>query len=165
MDPARKPRPEFEPDIRPRFGVIQGGGETTDDRPAKGSLYDVNSGENPNEVQALREQEQEGTPRADWQDNTTEEPADTKNKGKITWTGALKKGGPLLGAGGVIGAIIFLLGGFLPAMLIPSLSQNAVIHNDVKGTLLERRLIAAIQQKMADKTGPCVTKSSLCLKN
>lgn len=174
MDPARKPRPEFEPDIRPRFGVIQGGGETTDDRPAKGSLYDVNSSENPNgvqaddtssDIQALREQEQEGTPRANWQDNTTEQPADVKTKGKVTWTGVLKKGGPLLGAGGIIGAIIFLLGGFLPTMLIPSLSQNAVIHNDVKGTLLERRLIAAIQQKMADKTGPCVTKSSLCLKN
>ena len=122
------------------------------------------SQENTN-IAALREQEQEGTPRGSWQDNTTEQPAEAKSKGKITWTGALKKGGPLLGAGGIIGAIIFLLGGFLPAMLIPSLSQNAVIHNDVKGTLLERRLIAAIQQKMADKSGPCVTKSSLCLNN
>lgn len=76
---------------------------------------------------------------------------------KITF----KKAAPLLGATGIIGIIIFLLGGWLPTMLLPSLSQGAVSENDARGTLLERRLIAKLQQKMTD-SGPCDTKLSLC---
>lgn len=111
---------------------------------------------------SLNELEQEPEEQSTYQNNYT---GNAKKKVELTAKVLLRRGGPIAGIGGIIGMILFLLGGWLPTMLIPNLSQNAVINNDVKGTLLERRLVQAISQKMADKTGPCVTKSSLCLSN
>lgn len=53
MDPARKYDPDIEPETRPDLRAIPGGGETTDDRPARGNLSLVSDN--------LAEQEKEGT--------------------------------------------------------------------------------------------------------
>jgi hypothetical protein len=110
-------------------------------------------------IEKARQAEAGSAPNTSWANKT--EPKTTKEKIKFFSIKGLKKNSPILGFGGIIGIIIFLLGGWLPTMLIPSLEQGAVAENDVRGTLLERRLIAKLKLKMTD-SGPCDTKLSLC---
>ena len=122
----------------------------------------ADSGQEDENIERARmaEQEAQGAPGASWADRTAPQPV-TSGSRKFITNITLKRAAPLLGIGGIIGIIIFLLGGWLPTMLLPSLSMGAVAENDARGTLLERRLVAKLQQKMTDN-GPCDTKLSLC---
>jgi len=119
----------------------------------------ADSSEEDKNIEKARKAESEGSPATPWQDNTT--PESSKPKIKFLSVANLKRSSPILGVGGIIGIIIFLLGGWLPTMLIPSLEQGATAENDSRGTMLERRLIAKLKLKMSD-SGPCDTKLSLC---
>lgn len=85
------------------------------------------------------------------------------NKTNMVAKFTFKKAAPFLGGGGIIGIIIFLIGGWLPTMLIPGLAQGSIAENDSRSTVLERRLLAKLKTKMADTSGPCATKSAICL--
>ena len=126
---------------------------------------DADSGQEDENIERARNGESNaaqgapGAAAAPWANRTSSQAGEQAKSfvKKIT----LKKAAPLLGATGVIGIIIFLLGGWLPTMLLPSLSQGAMSENDTRGALLERRLIAVLNNKMTDH-GPCDTKLSMC---
>ncbi len=93
-----------------------------------------------------------------WKNNVTDDKASKKSG-----TAWFKKKGPLLGIGGGLGVTGILLSGFMaPSMLFPNLMQTSVVQNDSRGAILERRLVKAIDQKMANKNTTCSAAPIKC---
>ncbi len=157
-EPARKQSqdPEIKPDIKPRFGVVQGGGEST---PGRGSLSVVNdSEENPVTPTSNDDvAEQEANPAGGW-NNQYDGPPSLRGGGK-------KKSAliTILITLGLAGLGIGFVG--LPSMLLPSIQANATATNDSRSTILERRLARMFDQKMNASGGLCSTSLVRCRVN
>ena len=121
---------------------------------ADGSAEDAN-------IDKLRNAESEGNDTGGWATNIS--PGGSGKSKLATVTGWIKKRGPVVGVGGGVGIIAILFSSFLgTATLLPGLSQSSAAENDARGSILERRLVAALEQKMGDKSGPCDTKIATC---
>lgn len=82
-------------------------------------------------------------------------------KKKLLTVKNLKRASPFIGGGGIIGIVIFLIGGWLPTMLVPGLAQGAIAENDSRSTVLERRLLAKLKTKTTSN-GACDVKLAIC---
>lgn len=162
MEPARNDKHGIEPDIRPKLGVIDGGGETTPDRPAQGKLGIV-----PN----LSDAEQNGTVNNP-SSNVRESEAFPSNVTPINSTYGTnpttkipltkqqigKRVGIIGGAGGIVGVILFFLAGFLPiGGVLLNLGEVATANRDTQNTIFSRRLYSVLDKKLGQEvtTGVC----------
>lgn len=139
-EPARKPTPDIEPDIKPSFGSVRGGGESTPDRANLRALNNQESSANPqtsdNESLEQREKNPSNVIKGPWADNTTYggNAGSQKSGGRFNF---IKKKGPLtaiimsllVGGGGV--------GFFLTSTLAPIAFFEAIADdlNDQLGAL------------------------------
>lgn len=157
MEPARKQPQDIEPDIRPRLGVIEGGGETTNDRPGRDTMRvltseDLQAAENsiPNPVDQSIDPEAEdvekarlgeNAPRGPWTNNFTPTANNKDNKSgkEKTRLQKLKPLLPLIGAGGGLGIIALLFLALLPLKLNMFIGNITQIASEVPGYAVERR--------------------------
>lgn len=124
--------------------------------------YDKTSDESGSDIAARKESE--GNDVGSWATNISPGGSGKTKLGKATvW---FRKRGPLIGVGGGVGILAILFSSFIgPATLLPGLAQNSAAENDARGSILERRLVAAIDQKMNDTSGPCDVKLAMCRSN
>ncbi|HWT39986.1 MAG TPA: hypothetical protein VN081_01770, partial [Dongiaceae bacterium] len=164
MEPARKPDYDIEPDTRPDLRVIDGGGETTPDRPARGNLRAVSDAEQQGDFNpgagsepSVREQEQEG-------DNINASPIRSTFSGskggkqKLTRAQITRRVGLIGGGGGIIGIALFFISGFLPlGGILLNLGETATANRDTQNTILSKRLNKVIDSKIGGDmtTGSC----------
>ena len=128
--------------------------------------FERNFGENADDsqenanIEKARQAENEGG-NGNWKTDVNPVASTKSRTAKVTaW---FKKRGPLVGVGGGVGVVAVLFSSFLgTATLLPGLMQNSVAENDVRGGILDRRLAAAMDQKMNDKSGPCDEKTAAC---
>lgn len=177
-EPLKKSHPEIEPDIRPdlhvvrngeesghtvdgtsqnlsdqerRFGVIQGGGEST---PERADLRSVDNIDN------ARNQEEQGSGN-NWQNNTTGGTGQDGSEDEKT-TGKKKKGPiaalliSLLGGGSVLTIL------FSPGMLLVTVKEKLVEKFNDQLAVMDERTIIHVQKKFKGATeGVCTSKISI----
>lgn len=154
-EPARK-HTEIEPDIRPHFGVIEGGGQSTPDRGSLKALDNLESKpEKPNSG-SIADQEANGSNviKGPWKDNTLEsESSPVKAKGRFS---GLKKKGPLTAiiltvVGGGLG-----IGGLLsPGLLLVHLKEVMVEKFNTQLTSMDIRTTKMLKSKALGGVGIC----------
>ena len=176
MNPERERHQEIEPDIRPEFGLIQGGGESTSGR---GNLSDVSS--TPNETSKNLESREgrlgviqgggETTPERGFSSVDDQEKNPGKegffvDEGKPQEKAIIKAKGLRKKYGGVIALISVLgLGGgliatlFAPAGMIIHLMENMTFTNDSSSTAMERRFLKVLGV-MTKPTDPVCANST-----
>ena len=119
----------------------------------------ANSDQEDGNIKKLQERESSGDEIAGSSFKSTFSGQKNKVKGKAWFT----KKGPLFGIGGgfgIVGLIFAALTG--NSFMLTGLMQNSFVHNDARGTILERRLTAALNQKMGNSSGPCDTTKASC---
>lgn len=110
---------------------------------------------------AVREQEQEGA-KGNWNQNYTGADRMRHVTQKVKMTRRLAIFG---GAGGIIGAIVFILSGFLPlGGLIINLAETGTVNRDSQHTILSKRLYKVIDSKISNSVtdGSCSVVKIAC---
>jgi|GEM_PF-792333 len=154
-EPARK-FPEIEPDIRPHFDVVSGGGESTPERASLSALKKQESKPEIPGAGSIAEQESKGS-------NVVQGPWKNKVAGsaasKITPVGrlnTLKKKGPLTAiiltlAGGVIGIGALLT----PSLLIVQFKEIMVNKFNTQLASMDVRTTKMLTKKVGTLNGLC----------
>ena len=110
---------------------------------------------------SLREKEQEGA-KGDWNQNYT----GSNNKSSLVTKAKLTRRLAIFGgAGGIIGAIVFILSGFLPlGGLIINLTETGTVNRDSQHTILSKRLYKVIDSKISNSVtdGSCSVVKIAC---
>ncbi|MFZ1301898.1 MAG: M15 family metallopeptidase [Candidatus Microsaccharimonas sp.] len=182
MEPARKQNQDIEPDLKPDLRVIDGGGETTPDRPARGNLRAVddlnqdeqagnfNGSQGGDTAEDVANSEANTAPTGSWRNGTN--PDGTGSSGKsnpgLDTTRAqkalnfAKKRGPLLGILGVLGFTGGMLAIFLgPASILITLQESITANNDSSSTALERRFMKMFGFATGESDPICTNSSKL----
>lgn len=174
-EPARKHTPDVEPEIRPRFGVIQGGGESTDSR---ADLHDTSQ----QQANELLDKEKTNVIQGPWgSGNSVQEdeanpsqpvddgfyrPGPGKDQQKITFKNFFKKKGPL----SLI--IALLLGGgagfsimFAPAIGIIHLKETLMSDLNDQLAAVDARSILVMKAKIKSvQAGASVCANELSIR-
>ena len=176
MNPNRQRREEIEPEIRPRFGVIQGGGESTDER---GNLQSANDSQNQTSEKLADAERKLGVIQGGGE--STDERGNLRSINDDEQTSPLRQGlyvpsesgskpqeaAVLRGKriakkyGGVFGLISILgIGGgilatfFAPAGMLIHVMQNFTFTNDTTSTTMERRFLKVLNTMVSSETDP-----------
>ena len=158
-EPARKFN-DIEPDIKPNFGVINGGGNTTPDRATLRSIEKQES--NPEQINndddiSKKESEGSNVIQGPWKNNVN-----SVNNPKIS---SKKKKGPLVAIlitliGGGIG-----VGGLLsPSLLIVNLKEVLVNKFDTQLASMDLRTTKILSSKMGTTKSVCGSVISVACK-
>lgn len=156
MEPARKHDHDIEPDIRPDLRVIQGGSETTPDRPARGKLSTVSNEDSSQEGTAQQDTERELSKleQSKTSQNNSESIRDQETAGtspiRSTYTGKnlitkgsrLKKARKFLPAGVITGLLVTVAIAFsalLPLKGVMFLQNIQQYASEASGYAIERR--------------------------
>ena len=183
MNPNRQRREEIEPEIRPRFGVIQGGGESNDER---GSLESAENSQNQTSEQladaerklgviqgggestdergslrSVNDDEQTVPNTFGWQPSNT-----NQNQSKQSFVSKAsrlaRKKGPLSFIGGLIAAgfaLIAFFGG--PSLLLVNMAEVFANALDQQHPVLDTRYRKIVVAKLDNKTkGICSSVAS-----
>ena len=162
-EPARK-HPEIEPDIRPKFGLVKGGGEST---PSRANLKEAEdkTGGLPGTGSIKDKESQGGAAKKGWDNNVSGKPQlPTKAGGRFAF---MKKKGPmsaiiamlLLGGGGVF------MGGTYATFMGNSIYSNMIgKFNSHQETSYSRRLNKLINNRLFTDvtTAPCRLTKIAC---
>lgn len=154
MEPARKLPHDVEPDIRPKLGVIDGGGETTPDRPGRETMRALDA----SDVGAAEAGAAKGAPKPDFVDNVTPSGGSGDNPGgKGRFKGWFKKAGPVAGIGSLFGIGGFVLIGLTsPSLLIVQLKETMVGKFNTQLASMEVRSNKLLVSKISGATsGTC----------
>ena len=174
-EPARKHTPDIEPEIRPRFGVIQGGGESTDSRANLHSAPDQQTSElldkeNSNVIQgpwgsgdSLQDAEENPSQAVS---NGFYNPGNGQGQQKVTLKNFFKKKGPL----SII--IALLLGGgagfsimFAPAIGIIHLKETLMSDLNDQLAAVDARSVLVVKAKIKSvQAGASVCANELSIR-
>ena len=156
MEPARKLPHNIDPDTRPKLGIIDGGGETTPDRPGRDTMQALP--ETADDMSGAESDAATGAPGRHL--HALPEPTHIDNvrgkgneKGKSRWKGVFKKGGPALGIGGIVGiAGLVLVGLTSPSLLIVQMKETMVSRFNTQLSSMEARSNKLIFSKINGAT-------------
>jgi hypothetical protein len=166
-EPARKHK-EIEPDIRPHFGVVEGGGQSTPDRAnLRGLERQESKPEKPN-TGSIAEQEASGSNviKGPWKDNTT---GSSKNNLKSSgfMVSVKKKSASAAIALTLIGLAFVGVGGVAgPSLLLVNIKEVMVNKFDSQLTSMTSRTSSLLANKISTQatTGLCGTVMSIACK-
>lgn len=152
MEPERKLPHDIAPETRPQLGVIDGGGETTSDRPGRDTIQAL-----PQTADDLSNAETEAaTGSGRHLSALPDEPSHINNvrgKGKEKAKGWFKKGGPALGVGGIVGIVgLVMVGLTSPSLLIVQLKETMVGRFNTQLSTMEARSNKLIFSKINGAT-------------
>ncbi len=169
MEPERKLPHDIEPNLRPQLGVIDGGGETTPDRPGRDTMQalpetadDMSAAESEAATGANSERHLRAVPNESTHINNVQGKSEKKSK----WKGWFKKGGPALGIGGIFGISGFVLIGLTsPSLLIVQMKEVMVGKFNTQLATMETRSNKLLVSKVNGATkGFCSTRVTIACK-
>lgn len=155
MEPERKLPHDITPETRPKLGVIDGGGQTTPDRPGRDTMQalpetadDVSDAESNAATGANPDRHLHALPEPSHINNVRGKD-DKKAKAK----GWFKKGGPAVGVGGIVGIVgLIMVGLTSPSLLIVQLKETMVGRFNTQLSTMEARSNKLIFSKINGAT-------------
>jgi len=157
-EPARKHK-EIEPDIRPHFGVIEGGGQSTPDRANLKGLEKQESKPGKPNTGSLAEQESNGSNvvKGPWEDSTKGSPKPNGFMGSMK-----KKSASIAISLTLIGLAFVGIGGVAgPSLLLVNIKEVMVNKFNAQLTSMDIRTTKILTKKMNTTIGVCTSVVSV----